>query len=64
MEDGLNDQTRAVSENFAKSFQSNLKTSIMQEIKENADVYSVTAEGLAGTVQKRSQDFNKLSSSE
>lgn len=50
LEDGLTDETRAVSSNIAKAFASNLKSSLVSEVRNNADeyIYEGFAEGLAG----------------
>ncbi len=55
IDDDLTDTTRNVSANMAKTFSSNLKTSMMNELKNNADSY--LGDGLANSLTKMESDL-------
>lgn len=57
IQDNLSDQTRNISDNLAQSFADNLKTSIVDEVQNNADEYLL--EGLGNGVVNLEKSINE-----
>ena len=55
IDDDLTDETRSISSNMAKAFSSNLKTSMMNELKNNADSY--IGQGFANALTGMEEDL-------